>query len=178
MNRQAPVSPIPQGYHSISPWIISGKSGEVIDFLKRVFDATEVEGSRFVNEDGSIGHAEVRIGDSVILLFDARPEWPALQSFLRVYVSNADEVFMKAIEAGSEPVTELTDLFFGDRVGRIKDPFGNIWWIQTHIQDVDQKKMEERAKDPSSIKAMKYFEDTLVWELGKNVKEPHPLDKT
>lgn len=177
-NQYSNVGPIPAGYPSVSPWIIAGNSAEVIEFLKSVFEATEAEGSRFINKDGSIGHAEVRIGDSVILLFDAKPEWPTLQAFLRVYVPDADAVFNKAIAAGSEPVTQMRTLFFGDRVGRVKDPFGNIWWIQTHVEDVGEKTLEEKMKDPAAIEDLKYFEDTLMWELGKNVREPHPLDKT
>lgn len=175
MKSPAKVNPVPEGYHTVSPWIISGNSARVIDFMTEVFDAEEVEGSRFINPDGTIGHAEVRIGDSVILLFDAKPEWPALQSFLRVYVPDADSAFTRAIQAGGAVVTEMTTLFFGDRVGRIRDPFGNIWWIQTHVEDVSDETMQERMANPSSKKDLKYFEESLTWELGKNVTDPQPV---
>jgi hypothetical protein len=85
------------------------------------------------NEDGSIGHAEIRIGDSVVMMFDGRANWPDLPAFLRLYVVNGDAVFARAIDAGAEPVTEMTELAWGDRVGRVRDPQGNVWWIQDRI---------------------------------------------
>jgi PhnB protein len=169
---------VPDGYHSVSPWITTGNTARLIDFLKEAFNAKETEDTRFVNEDGSIGHAEVRIGDSVILMFDAKPEWPTIQSLLRLYVHNADEVFEKALKAGAEPVTKMTTLAFGDRVGRVRDPFGNIWWIQSHVEDVSAREMKERMQNPAEQKSMKYVQDSLEWELGKNVQHADPLDRT
>jgi PhnB protein len=169
---------VPEGYPNVSPWITTGNTAKLIEFLKEAFDAQETEGSRFINDDGSIGHAEVRIGDSVILMFDAKPEWPTIQSLLRLYVVDADKAFQKAIDAGAEPVTRMTTLPFGDRVGRVRDPFGNIWWIQSHLEDVNEKKMMERLQEPGAKEAMKYVEQSLEWELGKNVQHADLLDRT
>jgi PhnB protein len=169
---------VPEGYPNVSPWITTGNTAKLIEFLKEAFDAQETQGSRYINDDGSIAHAEVRIGDSVILMFDAKPEWPTIQSLLRLYVVDADKAFHKAIAAGAAPVTRMTTLAFGDRVGRVRDPFGNIWWIQSHMEDVDEKKMMERLQEPGAKEAMKYVEQSLEWELGKNVQHADLLDRT
>jgi PhnB protein len=178
MNADNKVKPVPEGYPTVSPWITTGNTAKLIEFLKEAFGAHETEGSRSFSEDGNINHAEVRIGDSVILMFDAKPEWPTLQALLRIYVDDADEVFEKAIAAGAEPVTKMTTLAFGDRVGRVKDPFGNIWWIQTHLDDLDEEQVRERMCEPQAQKKMKYVEESLAWELGKNVQHADPLDRT
>lgn len=170
--------PVPAGYPNVSPWITTGNTAKLIEFLKEAFDAEEAEGSRFVNEDGSIGHAEVRIGDSVILMFDAKPQWPTIQALLRLFVVDADNAYQKAIDAGAESVTRVTTLAFGDRVGRVRDPFGNIWWIQSHLEDVSEKEMMERLQEPGAEEAMKYVEQSLEWELGKNVQQADLLDRT
>jgi PhnB protein len=163
---QRPVQPIPAGYHMVTPWLIAKDSAKLIDFLKEAFDAEETEGSRVYNEDGSIGHAEVRLGDSVVMMFDAKEEWPPTPGFLRLYVEDADTVYERALRAGATSVTEITELFFGDRVGRVCDPLGNIWWIQTHIEDVEPEEMEKRAKDPKYTDAMRYVQDSLIRELS------------
>lgn len=124
-NNNPRIQPVPEGYHSVTPQMISKNTEQLLTFVKEVFQAEEID--RFTNEDGSIGHAEVRIGNSVIMMFDAKPEWPDTPCFLRFYVEDGDKVFEQALKAGATPVTELTELFFGDRVGRVKDPFGNIW---------------------------------------------------
>jgi uncharacterized glyoxalase superfamily protein PhnB len=96
--------------------------------VKEAFDAEEL--ARVHVEDGSIGHAEVRIGDSVVMMFDTKADWPETPCFLRLYVEDCDAVYQQALKAGATSVTEVTYLFFGDRVGRARDPFGNLWWIQ------------------------------------------------
>ena len=107
----------------------------LIAFVREAFGAEEI--ARVHNEDGTIGHAEFRIGDSVVMGFDAKEEWPGAPAFLRLYVEDADEVHRRALEAGAASVTEVTHLFWGDRVGRVRDPFGNLWWIQTRVEEVD-----------------------------------------
>ncbi|MCD6059683.1 MAG: Glyoxalase/bleomycin resistance protein/dioxygenase [Thermomicrobiales bacterium] len=111
-----------------------------------------------VGEDGSIGHAEVRIGDSVVMMFDAKPHWPDTPAFLRLYVADGDAVFQRALRAGATQVTEMTHLFWGDRVGRVRDPFGNVWWIQTRIEDVSSEEMERRATEKEWVDAMDYVQ--------------------
>lgn len=161
----AKVQPIPEGYSTVTPWIIVKGAAQLIDYLKVAFEAKEL--ARVPNEDGTIGHAEVQIGDSVVMMFDARPEWPATPSFLRLYVEDADAVFKQAVAAGGSVVTEVTELFWGDRIGRVRDPFGNIWWIQARVENIDPEEMQKRAGEQKYLAAMKYVQDSLVRELGK-----------
>lgn len=114
------VKPIPDGYRTVTPWIISHDTAALIDYLKAAFDAEEI--ARVVGEDGRIGHAEVRIGDSIVMPFDAPPGWPPTPAFLRLYVEDADATHRRAVAAGGTSVTEVTHLFFGDRVGRTRPP--------------------------------------------------------
>lgn len=160
------AQPIPKGYRTVTPWIIARGVARLIDFLKEAFGAEEY--GRVYNEDGTIGHAEVRMGDSVVMLFDAKEEWPDTPSLLRLYVEDGDAVYRRALEAGGTSVTsvtEVTELFFGDRVGRVRDPWGNIWWIQTHIEDVDPEEMARRAGDPTYLDAMQRVQASLDREL-------------
>ncbi|WP_433356833.1 VOC family protein [Microtetraspora malaysiensis] len=150
------VKPVPEGYTTVTPWIISRDTAQLIDYVKEAFDAEEI--ARVVGDDGSIGHAEVRIGDSVVMMFDAGPHWPPTPGFLRLYVEDADAVHRQAVAAGGASVTEVTHLFFGDRVGRVRDPLGNLWWIQTRIEDVSSQEMEQRLSDPAFTKAMEYVQ--------------------
>jgi len=150
------LQPIPDGYHAVTPWIISRDSARLIEFLAAAFGAEEI--ARVVGEDGTIGHAEVRIGDSVVMMFDARPHWPDTPAFLRLYVADGDAVFQQALHAGATAVTEMTHLFWGDRVGRVRDPFGNLWWIQTRIEEVSPEEMERRASEKAWVDAMEYVQ--------------------
>ncbi|MCX4694478.1 VOC family protein [Streptomyces sp. NBC_01408] len=148
------VKPVPQGYGTVTPWIISRDTVRLIAFLKEAFGAEEL--SCLAGKDGSIAHAEVRIGDSVVMMFDARPEWPPTPGFLRLYVEDADAVHRRAVAAGGTSVTEVTHLAFGDRVGRVRDPLGNLYWIQTRVEDVSEQEMERRFQDPEFTAAMEY----------------------
>lgn len=148
------VKPLPDGYASVTPWIISRNSAALIEFLEQAFQAEEL--ARVYVGEGVIGHAEVRIGDAVVMMFDAKPEWPDSPAYLRLYVEDCDAVYQQALAAGAVSVTEPTSLFFGDRVGRVRDPFGNLWWIQTRLEDLTPEEMERRAQDPDYIKAMTY----------------------
>jgi len=150
------VRAIPEGYHTVTPWIISRDSARLIEFLKEAFGAEEL--GRFTMEDGSIGHAEVRIGDSVVMMFDAKADWPDTPDFLRLYVEDAQAVFQQALHAGARPVTELTHLYWGDLVGRVADPFGNLWWIQQRIEEVTPEEMERRLGDKTFVDAMLYVQ--------------------
>ena len=152
----ASVQSVPEGYHTVTPWIISRDTAQLIEFLTKAFDADEI--TRVVGEDGSIGHAEVRIGDSVVMMFDAKPDWPDTPAFLRLYVEDGDAVFQQALRAGATAVTEMTHLLWGDRVGRVRDPFGNLWWIMTRIENVSLEEMERRAGEKEWIDAMEYVQ--------------------
>jgi PhnB protein len=150
------VRTIPEGYHTVTPWILSRDSAQLIAFLERAFAGQEI--ARVVGEDGAIGHAEVRIGDSVVMMFDAKPDWPDTPGFLRLYVDDANATFQQALRAGATAVTEVTHLFWGDLVGRVRDPQGNLYWIQQRIENVSEEEMARRMSDPHFIAAMEYVQ--------------------
>ena len=148
------VRAVPEGYYTVTPWIISPDTAGLIDYVRAAFDAEEI--ARVVVDGGRIGHAEVRIGDSVVMMFDSMPDWPPTPAFLRLYVEDADATHRRAVAAGGTSVTEVTHLAFGDRVGRVRDPFGNLWWIQTRVEDLTLDEMNERFADPTFVAAMEY----------------------
>ncbi|WHT17482.1 VOC family protein [Crossiella sp. CA-258035] len=145
----------PEGYHTVTPWIIGQHTAELIDWLAEVFGAVEL-GRVQDEETGAIGHAEVRIGDSVVMLFDSRPHWPATPAHLRLYLEDSDAAHARAVAAGAESVTEMTYLFFGDKVGRVRDPFGNLWWLHTRIEDLPEEEVYRRMQLPEFVEAMAY----------------------
>jgi uncharacterized glyoxalase superfamily protein PhnB len=156
MSDTTPIATVPEGYASVAPWIISRDTAALLEFVTRAFGAEEL--FRVPNEDGSIGHAEFRIGDTIVLAFDAKPDWPDTPAFLRLYVAQGDAVHRQALAAGATSVTEMTHMFWGDRVGRVRDPFGNLWWIQSRVEEVDPDELERRASDPDFIAAMEYVQ--------------------
>jgi uncharacterized glyoxalase superfamily protein PhnB len=150
------VNPVPDGYTTVTPWIIGRDTAGLLDFLKRAFGAEEL--GRVVGEDGRIGHAEARIGDAVVLAFDSPAGWAGTPAFLRLYVPDSEETQRRAIGAGATEVTRQTVLFFGDRVGRVRDPFGNLWWIQTRLENLDEAELARRARLPEYVEAMNYVQ--------------------
>lgn len=158
-----PVQRIPKDYGSITPYIVARGVPKLLDFLKDAFDA--VERGRVPNEDGTIGHAEVWIGDSVVQMFDAKSEWPDTPSFITLYVEDCDVVYERALKAGATSITQLATNAWGDRGARVRDPLGNIWWIQTHIEDVPQDEIERRMGSQAYIDVMKVAQETLDHEL-------------
>jgi PhnB protein len=156
---QPAVGPIPEGYHTVTLWIISRDTDQLIKFMTEAFGAQEI--ARVQDDDGVIGHAEVRVGDSVVMMFDSRAGWPETPGFMRLYVEDADAVYDRALHAGATSVTEVTRLFFGDRVGRVRDSLGNVWWIQAHVEDVSPEAMAERAQEQAEIEAMEYVQNSL-----------------
>jgi PhnB protein len=161
-------SAAPPGYGTVTPWVISPDTARLIDFAKAAFGAQEL--GRVPGPDGQIGHAEIRIGDSVVMMFDAWEGWPDTPAFLRLYVPDADAAHQRALAAGATSVTQVTALFFGDRVGRVRDPLGNIWWIQAHVEDVDPAELTSRPQDPAAMEALGYVEsslDTTMRQTGR-----------
>ncbi|WP_426976314.1 VOC family protein [Pseudarthrobacter sp. O4] len=138
----------------MEPWIISRNTAGVLDFMTAAFGARE--GFRIPMEDGSIGHAEVRIGDSNVLAFDSRPGWPETPAFRRLYVDDGDATFAAAVAAGATPVTDMTEMFWGERAGRVRDPFGNLWWIHCRVVELTEDQAYERAIQPEFVRAMGY----------------------
>jgi PhnB protein len=126
------TAPKPEGYSTVSPYLVAEGAQRVIDFLKKVFDATELR--RYDMPDGSIMHAEVRVGDTVIMIGDAGDQWPALPSHLHVYVDDVDATYRRALAAGAPSVREPEQKQGDpDRRGGVKDPAGNTWWIATQV---------------------------------------------
>lgn len=152
------------GHTTVAPWIVTDDTGAFLDFVTQAFGGEEL--GRVATEDGLIGHAEIRVGDTVLLAFDRHADWPAMPSLLRVFVADADRTFSQAVEAGGRVVTALTDNAFGQRGGRIKDPFGNIWWVVSHVEDVSEDDMWQRLRDPVYAEAMRVAQETLDAELG------------
>ena len=134
----------PDGYHAVTPYLVVDGAARLIDFLEEVFDAQEVE--RLAAPGDRIGHAEMRIGDSLVMLGDAHGEHKPLQTMLYVYVDDADAVYQRALAAGATSVQAPVDQFYGDRSGGVKDAFGNLWWIATHIEDVPPAELKRRAQ--------------------------------
>lgn len=155
------VGKVPEGYTAVTPWIVSPDSARLITFLKNAFDADETENSRTLTPEGKIAHVEIKIDDAVLMLFDAAHSWPQTPAFIRLFVDDAEKAYQRALKAGARGVTKPTMLAFGDKVGRVADPFGNIWWLQEHAEEAGS--MEES----SAKKAMKYVEDSLNAELAK-----------
>ena len=137
------VKAIPDQYHSVQPYLIVKGAAGLIDFMKAAFGAEEM--FRMDGPGGTIGHAEVRIGDSVIMLSDATPDYGAQPATLLLYVEDCDGTYRRALAAGATSEREPVDRFFGDRTAGVNDAFGNRWWVHTHIEDVPPEEMEKRA---------------------------------
>lgn len=148
----ASVKPIPEGYHSITPYLIIRGAAKALDFYQRAFKAVEL--FRMLAPDGRIGHAEIKIGDSIIMLADEHPEMGAKGPEscggspvrLMLYVENVDSIFAQAVEAGAMIERPLADQFYGDRTGGLTDPYGHIWYLATHIEDVSPEELDRRSK--------------------------------
>jgi len=156
---------VPERYSQVDPWVISADTGAEIAFLEAVFDGRETPGSRMLGPDGRIGHVEVEIGDAVILMFDAGTDWPATPSHLRVYVADTTAAVDRAVAAGARVVTQPTELAFGERVARVRDPQGHLWWIHERFEEVDPAELGERFADPKALEAMTYVQDSLTVEM-------------
>lgn len=153
----------PEGYHTVTPWVIVKGAAQFISFLKEAFSA-ELLFPPAVSEDGTIGHAEVRIGDSVVMFFDAKKDWPPTPGFLRLYVRDCNAVYQQALQAGAVSVTQPTRVFWGDDVARVRDPFGNLWWIQARMEEVDEEEMLRRAGEKKYTDAMQYVQGARFFE--------------
>jgi uncharacterized glyoxalase superfamily protein PhnB len=138
------VKPIPEGFHTVTPYLVAQGAGKLLDFLQQAFDAKVTD--RMDGPDGKIGHAEVRIGDSVVMLADASGRWKATTSALYLYVNDTDATYKRALQSGATSVMEPANQFYGDRNAGVQDPAGNFWWIGTHVEDVAPEEMKKRAE--------------------------------
>ena len=141
----AKVKPIPEGYHTLTPHLIVQGASKLLDFMRAAFNAEEKY--RLPGPDGLIMHAEVKIGDSMVMVGEATGEWKAMPASLALYTDNADALYKRALEAGATSIREPADQFYGDRSGGVKDPAGNHWWIATHIEDVPPEEIKKRAEE-------------------------------
>ena len=147
-----PVSPIPEGYHSVTPYLILKNAAAAIEFYKKAFGAVEL--LRMAAPGGKIGHAEIKIGDSPVMLADEYPDmgFKGPESLggtpvsLMIYVDDVDKIYQQAIAAGGKEVRPLQNQFYGDRSGTLTDPFGHVWTISTHVEDVPEEELAKRAE--------------------------------
>ncbi|WP_420709096.1 VOC family protein [Streptomyces sp. NRRL S-37] len=153
----------PEGHTSVAPWVVTDGTGAFLDFVAQAFAGEEL--GRVAVEDGVIGHGETRVGDTVVLAFDRRADRPVLPSLLRVFVADADTAFSRAVAAGGQVVTPLSDNTFGQRGGRVKDPFGNIRWVVRHVEEVSEDEMGKRLRDPGYAEGMRVARVTPDAEL-------------
>ena len=143
------VKPIPDGYHSVTPYLVVKGAASAIDFYKKAFGAKEL--LRFPGPGGALMHAEIQIGDSPIMLADEMPGMPhrGPKSFggtpvsIMLYVEDCDAVYKQALSAGAKSLREPADQFYGDRMAGVEDPFGFQWWLGTHIKDVSMEELQK-----------------------------------
>ncbi|MGH2735504.1 MAG: VOC family protein [Actinomycetota bacterium] len=148
----ADVKPIPDGYPQVTPYLCVDGAAAAIDFYSEVFGAKER--MRMASPGGKIGHAELQLGDSLIMLADEHPEmgirgpgaFGGTPVTISLYVEDVDDVFKRATKAGGKVLRELEDQFYGDRSGQFEDPFGHQWSVATHIEDVSPEEMERRSE--------------------------------
>ena len=154
-----PVKPIPDGYHTATPYLIVSGAAEAIEFYKKAFGATEL--FRMAGPDGKIGHAEIKIGNSPIMLADEFPEMGAKSAktlggspmFLMLYVDNVDTLAAQAVAAGAKAIRPIQNQFYGDRSGTFEDPFGFWWTISTHVEDVPPEEIKRRSDEAMKDKS-------------------------
>ncbi len=142
----AKVKPIPDGFHTVTPYIIVEGAEKTIAFLQKAFGA-ELDHEATKRPDGKIMHAQLKIGNSMIMISDASEHAKATPVMLYLYVPDVDAAYRRAVSAGAAPVMEPSDQFYGDRGGGVKDPAGNHWFMGTHIEDVSPTEMKRRAAD-------------------------------
>lgn len=146
-----PVKPIPDGYHSVTPYLVCKGAAKAIEYYKNAFGATETV--RMPGPEGRVMHAEVKIGDSMVMLSDENPDRGAVapsgkgrSQSLMLYTDNVDAVFKRAVDLGAKSIQDPTDMFWGDRMGNLEDPFGHQWALATHKEDVSPDEMQKRMQ--------------------------------
>ena len=147
-----PVSPIPEGYHSVTPYLVIKNAAAAIEFYKKAFGAVEL--FRMPAPGSKIRHAEIKIGDSPVMLADEYPDmgFKGPESFggtpvsLMIYVDDVDKIYPQAIAAGGKELRPLQNQFYGDRSGTLIDPFGHVWTIGTHVEDISEEELAKRAE--------------------------------
>ncbi|MDJ0397284.1 VOC family protein [Rhodococcus rhodochrous] len=160
------LPPRPDGSNTVDTFLISDRAAELVDFLVAVLEAEEVPEARTLDHDGLLLHSEVRVGDSVLVVADRKPDWPFTPAFVRVHVHDVDAVLERATQHGAEIVTRPTD-FFGDVLARFSDPSGNLWWIQRHDPGADTSAWtDDTATDDTATDESADWSDVASPVLG------------
>lgn len=161
---QAPKpKPVPDHYTTVTPWLVSPSTARLIDFMQAAFGAQEIPNSRITDQAGVIIHAVVRLGDAMLQLFDSRPGWGPTPGLLNLYVEDVAQVYQQALALGATSVTDVTELWFGEKICRVLDPFGNLWWLNQRIEEVDftNPDIGQRASTPEAIAGIDYIQRSL-----------------
>jgi PhnB protein len=135
----------PKGYATVTPYLMLADVAAFLPFAEKALEAKIAE--RVELPDGSVTHADVVIGDSHVMMGQGSGNWKPMPSMIHLYVPDADASYQRALEHGAQSVQPVTDQFYGDRSGGVRDPFGNLWWFATHVEDVPQEEMERRMKE-------------------------------
>ncbi|HXM81808.1 MAG TPA: VOC family protein [Burkholderiales bacterium] len=146
------VKPVPEGMHSVTPHLVCAGAANAIEFYKKAFGAVEL--ARLPGSQGRLMHAAIRIGDSTVMLADEMPEWGSLGPkalkgspvTIHLYVDDADAFVARAVKAGAKVTMPVDDMFWGDRYGKLEDPFGHHWSVGTHVRDVSPEEMQQAMK--------------------------------
>jgi PhnB protein len=139
------VKPIPEGFHTVTPYLVTSNAGGVLDFIVRAFDAKVIE--KMSREDGTVRHATAQIGDSMLMIADGSEKYASQPVSIYLYVEDTDALYRRGLEAGGTSLMEPADQFYGDRNAGVQDLAGNSWWIATHVEDVSEEEMARRAAE-------------------------------
>jgi uncharacterized glyoxalase superfamily protein PhnB len=145
------VKPIPDGYHTVTPYLTVADAEAQIDFLKNAFGGEET--LRHKDDKGRVSHAEVRVGNSMLMIGQARDQWTPKPAMFYLYVEDVDATYKRAVEAGAKPIQEPTNQAYGDRTGGVEDSLGNQWWVGTHVEDVSSEEIERRYSEMAKKQA-------------------------
>ena len=145
------VKPIPDGYYTVTPYLTVADAEAQIDFLKKAFGGEE--NFRHNDDKGNVSHAEVRVGNSMLMIGQARGQWTPMPAMFYLYVEDVDAVYKRAVEVGGKSIHEPTNQAYGDRSGGVTDSQGNQWWIATHIEDVSSEEVERRYSEMAKKQA-------------------------
>jgi PhnB protein len=140
-----PVKPIPDGHRTVTPYLVVADADAILSFLERAFGGEVTMKTH--TPDGRVAHAEIRIGDSMVMLGEGNDEWPPTRAMIHLYVEDVDAVFRNAVEAGARTVREPETMFYGDRSGGVEDAGGNQWWIATRVEEVSLEEIARRQEE-------------------------------
>lgn len=143
--KQKKANPIPEGFHTVTPFLMVDNASGFIDFVQNAFGGKVTY--KMKSDDGKVMHATVKVGDSTLMISDPTERYGPVTSMLHLYVNDVDTVYQRALKANATAIRQPTDEFYGDRSAGVKDQWGNQWWIATHIEDVSDAEMKKRMKE-------------------------------